>query len=133
MAHSVFSDDYVTVTHEPAVSLFVYARSTTPYPSVESFRAHHAALAAALAPLSSEKAGLLFDIRAATPRNDPAFEGEVTRAIGVMLSHFARCAFLVRTAVGVLQLRRLAAANGLPPEAVFTDEAAARRYLTAHP
>lgn len=133
MSHSVFSDAYVTVTHDPAAGLFVYTRSTTPYPSVDLFRAHHAALAQALAPLTTEKPSLLFDIRAATPRNDAAFESEVTRAIGTLLSHFARCAFLVRTAVGVLQLRRLAATNGLPPEAVFTDETAARSYLTAHP
>jgi hypothetical protein len=131
MIHSVFSDDYVTVTHEPEAGLYVYARTATPYPSMEALRAHHTALEDTLDALSTGADTLLIDIREATPRNDSAFESEITEAVGSMFAQFASYAFLVKTAVGSLQLRRLSSSNGIRAAAIFTDEAAARRYLAA--
>ncbi len=65
-----------------------------------------AAMPARLAALPPRRA-LLFDLRAAFPRNDPAFEKAVDAIVPVIVAPYERVAFLVMTAAGVLQLKRL--------------------------
>jgi hypothetical protein len=78
-------------------------------------------------PLKNMK--LLVDVREAPPRNDPAFEREVTKVIGAIISKFAGHAVLVKTAVGVLQVQRLERARQADAAAVFQNEADAFKYL----
>jgi hypothetical protein len=127
----IFEDAYVTATMEDDAGLLHYVRSATAYPSIELVRVEHQRMVNALASLEPGKLGLLIDVRAAPPRNDEAFETEMTRAVGTLLGHFRAHAFLVKTAVGSLQVRRLSASGGAPPGNVFSDEAAARAFLTA--
>jgi hypothetical protein len=127
---TLHSDPYVTAVLETESDLLLYTRSDVGYPTLDALRAQHATLTATLATMAPEKLALLIDLRAAKARNDPAFENEITSTVGPMFSRFRACAFLVKTAVGSLQLRRLSTASGAPANAVFTDEAAAREYLS---
>ncbi|HEX3598039.1 MAG TPA: hypothetical protein VHU80_23175 [Polyangiaceae bacterium] len=125
----VFENAYVTATLQPDASLVRYVRSAMAYPSIEQVQKEHREMLHAMAALEPETLGLLIDLRVAPPRNDEAFESEVTRVVNPLLSRFRAHAFLVRTAVGTLQVRRLSTSNGIPPNNVFSDEAAAMAYL----
>ena len=93
-------------------------------------RAHYAEMLGVAATIAPEKLGLLFDVRAATPRNDEAFEKGVAKTVGTLLVRFRVHAFLVKTAAGNLQVRRLSATPGAPNTHVFTDEASALAFLS---
>ena len=126
---TVFSDPYVLATLDPEAQLVRYMRTAVPFPELETVRAHHAAMAAAVAALTPAALALLIDVREAPPRNDQAFEDEMTRGVGGLLAVFKSHAFLVKTAVGSLQVRRLSATRGISTGATFSDEAAALKYL----
>jgi len=79
--------------------------------------------------------GHLLDLRAAVLNNSDDFESRTSRLRRVFMQDFARVAILVRTAVGVLQSKRLIRERGLRGDAhspridVFADEADAMRFL----
>lgn len=125
----LYSDEYVTVTLDSRIGLVRYSRSPTPYPSLDVMREHSEKTSAAFRSVSTGNLGLLVDIRAAPPRNDDAFEAEVTRALSGLVSRFRAHAFLVKSAVGKLQARRLATSRGDTPDSVFSDEAEALSHL----
>jgi hypothetical protein len=127
---TVFSDEYATAAIQPSTGVIRYARTATPYPTIEHMRLHYAAIGRAVEGVETGKHALLFDLRAAPPRNDPVFETEAARIVGALVGSFRAHAFLVRTAVGNLQVRRLSGNNGTPANQVFTDEAAALAFLT---
>ena len=127
---TLFADDYAVATLDDDSGLLRYARTATAYPTIERMRAHYAELTRVLATFDPEKHCLLLDVRAAPPRNDEAFETEVATTVGSLLVRFRAHAFLVKTAVGNLQVRRLSATRGAPETRVFTDEATALAYLS---
>ncbi|HVW29724.1 MAG TPA: hypothetical protein VHC69_30380 [Polyangiaceae bacterium] len=129
---TLYSDEYATAAMEPKQGVIRYARTATPFPSLDDMRAHYAALLRTMTGIEPEKLALLLDLRAAPPRNDAAFETEAARAVGTLAGPFRVHAFLVKTAVGSLQVRRLSANNGTPAKQVFTDETAALAFLTAN-
>jgi hypothetical protein len=126
----ILSDLYVTAALEPDSGLVWYTRSAVPYPSVDVLRAQHEKLSEAVTALAPERLALVIDVRDAPPRNDEAFEKEVTRAVTPLLMRFRAYAFLVKTAAGSLQVRRLSTSSGAPTNAIFTDERAARNFLS---
>ena len=128
---TIHSDPYVTAVLDTDSALLVYTRTDVAYPTLDALRAQHATFIETLTKMSPEKLALLIDLRAAKARNDQAFEAEITRVVGPVFLKFRACAFLVKTAVGTLQLRRLSTSSGAPANAVFTDETAARDYLAA--
>jgi hypothetical protein len=71
------------------------------------------------------------DMRAGPMRNDPEFERAVGPINRDLFQGYGRVAILVRTAVGRLQVQRVAKANGNSDPHVFTDEDAALAYLRA--
>jgi hypothetical protein len=87
-------------------------------------------LTGVLAGISPKGHKLLIDLRAAPARNDSAFEAEISRIVNLVVTAFRKHAFLVKTAVGSLQVRRMSAANGATPDATFSSEAAALAYLS---
>jgi hypothetical protein len=127
---TLFADEYAVATLEADTGLLRYARTATPYPAIERMRAHYAELSRVLATIHPEKLGLLLDVRAAPPRNDEAFETEVAATVGVLFGRFRAHAFLVKTAVGNLQVRRLSATRGAPETHVFTEEVSALAFLS---
>ena len=128
-SNTLFADDYAVATLDAESDLLRYARTRTAYPTIDTMRAHYAELIRIAGTVHTEKMSLLFDVRAAPPRNDEAFETEVAKIVGTLLGRFRAHAFLVKTAAGNLQVRRLSATGGAPPSHVFTDEASALAYL----
>jgi hypothetical protein len=118
---------YFRIVTEPARGLVRIVRSSEAMPKdEEAVRRVFAALVEPLRKLTGYKA--LIDLRnGPTGRNDEEFERATRSAQGELIRNFSRIAFLVRSAVGRLQVRRLArgGANGN----VFLDEPAALRYL----
>ena len=51
--------------------------------------------------------------------------------MGALVTKFRAHAFLVQTAVGSLQVRRLSVAPGVAPNRTFSNEPAALAYLAA--
>jgi hypothetical protein len=127
---TLFADEYAVATLDTGSDLLRYARTRTPFPTIDRMLAHYTELIRIAGTIDTEKLSLLFDVRAAPPRNDKAFETEVAKIVNTLLGGFRAHAFLVRTAVGNLQVRRLSATNGAPPSHVFTDEASALAYLS---
>jgi hypothetical protein len=72
---------------------------------------------------------LLLDVRDAPPRNDDEFEREIGRALEAFLPRFVAHATLVKSAAGLLQVRRIEKARGPSQRPVFEDEWAAIAYL----
>lgn len=78
-----------------------------------------------------QKAGqirLLVDLRAALPRNDPAFEADIVKLRRKLCGGGRKVAILVCTAMGALQVKRHMREDGFAVE-VFTQEAAALAHL----
>ena len=71
---------------------------------------------------------MLIDVRDAPMLSSDALEVEAVKVIDSMASDFERAALLVRTAVGALQVRRIARTNPVRFE-LFEDEAVALAYL----
>jgi hypothetical protein len=130
MLRSIHADDYLTVTLDTDTRLVRFTRNAQPYATIDEVRTQHAALTKMLAGISSKSHALLIDLRAAIPRNDSAFEAEISRIVVLVVGAFRKHAFLVKTAVGSLQVRRMSAANGTTPEATFSSEAEALAYLS---
>jgi hypothetical protein len=128
MAETLYGDEWITVTFDAGTGLVRYTRSDVPYPDVQAVERSFAALRAAgrKVPLGTK---LLIDTRRAPPRNDPAFEAYVQRATAEFVTRFSRVATLMRTAVGKLQVARLAHERGAEKPHVFDDEHQALLYL----
>jgi hypothetical protein len=130
MLRTIHADEFLTVTLDTETRVVRFTRSSTPYPTIDAVRTQHAALTKALAAISPERHTLLVDLRAGPLRNDGAFEAEISRTVTRVVTAFRKHAFLIKTAVGGLQVRRMSAANGTAPEATFSSEAAALAYLS---
>ena len=76
-------------------------------------------------------ASVLVDVRDAPMLANDGLELEAAKVIDAMASDFERSALLVRTAVGALQVRRIARTNPFRLE-LFEDEAAAIAYLSGN-
>lgn len=74
---------------------------------------------------------LLFDTREAPKLADPATEAALLAVLNDLLRDFHRLAILIKTPIGVLQMRRIVREANLPAE-IFYDEADAFVYLGKH-
>ena len=102
-------------------------RTARAFDSADVARAQYQALIARLRSLAPRR--LLSDLRGAPPaRNDPEFERAGDELRSGIKALGARTAFLVRSAVGVLQVNRLAREIGAEVH-VFRDEREALAYL----
>ena len=128
---TLLTDPLLTVTLDEAPGLVRYRRTREPFQSLDTMRALHDRLFELLSELPLKKLKLLVDVRDAPPRNDPAFEEEISRIVGLITSKFAAHAVLVRSAVGLLQVQRLERTHNARGVSVFTNEAEALRYLDA--
>jgi hypothetical protein len=130
MAETLYGDEWITVTFDAGSGLVRYTRSDVPYPDVQAVaRSLDAMRAAVRRVVPAANAKLLIDTRRAPPRNDPAFEAQVQRTTVEFSTRFGRVATLISTAVGKLQVARLAQERGADKPHVFDDELAALAYL----
>jgi hypothetical protein len=118
---------YFRIVTEPARGLVRIVRSSKAMPrDEEAIRRAFGEMVEPLRKLTGYKA--LIDLRNGPPgRNDDEFERATRSAQSELVRNFSRVAFLVRSAVGKLQVRRLARGGG--NSNVFFDEEEALRYL----
>ena len=131
MTRTLYADAHVTVTIDDTEGLVRYARTREPYGALETFREQNDRLLEAMSSLPTGTLQLLIDTRQAPPRNDDAFEAELLRVLGAVVPRFRTYASLVKTAVGRLQVTRVAKARGGDP-VVFAEERDALAYLQKH-
>jgi hypothetical protein len=129
MDRSLYSDPYVDVTFVDADGMVRYVRTTHPFASLGDLRRVHEQIAMGIPQFPGYRLTLLLDVRDAPPRNDDEFEREIGRALDTFLRLFVAHATLVKSAAGLLQVRRLEKARGPAQRPVFEDEAAAVAYL----
>jgi len=131
MAKVLLTDAYVTVSIDNIAGYVRYVRSREAYPSLDVVRDVHQRVGMVLSLLPRSALGLLIDMREAPSRNDDAFEVEIVRIIENMHSYFRVHAALVKSAVGKLQVQRIAKSAGRTDPSVFSTEPEALAYLAA--
>ncbi len=124
-------DPYFTVTLDPAKRLVRVRRSAESFPDVRTAERCFERMGELVEQRSLVGHRLLVDTRDAIGRNDPEFEAMTGRFRARLFRSFERSAMLVRTAVGKMQVSRLAREQGGVGSEVFQDEAEAERYLCA--
>lgn len=124
---SVFTSDYFQATLFPETKFLHLVRTERALHSPLEVEHAYAAVADELVRWRGHR--LLFDLRASPATNDPELEERMQPHIVRMLGAMVRWAFLVRTAVGGLQVRRLAREQGTILRQVFSDEKVARAFL----
>lgn len=75
---------------------------------------------------------LLVDAREAPRAADPELESALSGSMNPLMKQFACVAVLIKTPIGILQMRRLLRGWTTPAE-VFSDEAEATIWLMRHP
>ena len=128
---SLFLSDYFQATLFPETEVLHLVRTARVLHSPLEVEHAYAAVADELVRWRGNR--LLFDLRLGPATNDPELEKFMQPHIGRVLSAMARWAFLVRTAGGGLQVRRLAREQGTIPRQVVHDAQAARAYLLGRP
>lgn len=128
----VYRNAYVTVLMDPRVPIVRLVRSDVPYPSIEALEMAIRELIGTLDRLGREGRCLLNDLRAASGRNDPAFEETMQRLRPQLYRGFSRIGLLVRSSAGALQLKRMMREDG-DVRMATTDEAALIDYLLGAP
>jgi hypothetical protein len=126
---SLYADERISITLDEEAAVVRYVRTRERYESIEMVRELHDKIRDALAKLPRATLTLLVDVRQAPPRNDNPFEAEMSRAIESSASIFKRRAALVKSAVGKLQVKRIAKDRGDDNFPIFTDETEAIAFL----
>lgn len=103
-------------------------RSSQPFDTLREILEVHRALVARLDAVDRAALGLLYDLRDAQGRNDPAFESAIAPIRPRIWAEWGRISVLVRTAIGAMQIRRHLAEDGIRAS-VFTDDAEAAAHL----
>ena len=127
----VYASEYLVMEVDEARSTVRIRRTAAPFPTSESHVEEWQALLSVIdRQFTRERYGLLLDLREAPSRNDPAFE-QVAQAMRPRIrGGFRRTAVVVKTAAGMLQLRRFERQSPLStPEDVFFNEEEALAFL----
>jgi hypothetical protein len=120
-AHWVVDDD-------PERRIIRATRTEVPYADVAEAVRVLEELRSAFEQTAIGARALLIDVRAGPARNDDDFEAAVGRASPLLLKNFVAVAYVVRSAAGRLQVRRMASAGRGLGDA-FLDEGEAIAYL----
>jgi hypothetical protein len=124
----LFHDEHMTVTLEEGGALVRQTRTARQFDDVAQLVRTYDEVCRILDRLGRGGRSFLSDLRRAPGRNGPAFEAAMHKILPHLLGGFDRCATLVATAAGSLQVRRLIREGGLE-RMVSTDELELVRYL----
>jgi hypothetical protein len=119
---------YWVVRTEPTSRVVRLTRTSVSLSTLDEMLTELAAVERALEASALAGFGILMDLRAGPMRNDDAFELQLRPYRERLSKRFARVAVLISTAVGRLQMTRLAKDAPSAPR-VFADENEALRYL----
>jgi hypothetical protein len=123
-------NEFVSVSVEELRGLARVTRSALRATSIETIAGGFDQAIEALSRLDRSRFGLLIDLREAPGRNDAEFERAMASRRSELMRAFRSVAILVKTAVGELQVARIAREDGSDAK-VFGDEAKALEWLTA--
>lgn len=102
----IHRNDYVVITLEFEGRIVRYRRTATPFPSLATAKEVYDGILRAYDRIGKQGRGLLIDARDAIGRNDPEFEALLIDFRSKSLTGFAANAVLIKTAVGMLQVKR---------------------------
>ena len=127
---ALYETKFARLELDKARGLVQYTRSAKPLANIDDATTMFRGLVSSSLGIDRRELALLSDIRLAPGRNDDAFESAVASFRNELFRGFCKCAALVRTMAGKLQVRRL---NGTVETSVdvFDDEAAALAFLGA--
>lgn len=124
----VFKNKYWVLERSSLQPLLVVQRTAAPYAQLDDVRLSFAELMLALKDIERPRFSLLIDIRLAPFRNDPEYEQASWGEPGALSKDFKRAAVLVRTAAGMLQVKRALQARRVNMP-TYHDEGEALAYL----
>lgn len=127
----VFRSSHIIVNRDESARVVRARRTALPFATVADMYAVEAQFLRAIPVKERFNLSILVDVRDAPMLSNDGLEVEAAKVIDAMASEFERSALLVRTAVGALQVRRIARTNPFRLE-LFEDEAAAIAYLTGN-
>lgn len=127
----LFHGTHLIVTREESGKLIRARRTATPFASVADMYGVEAQFLRTIPMRERYGIAVLVDVRDAPMLSNDGLEIEAVKVIDAMASEFDRSGLLVRTAVGALQVRRIAKTNSFRLE-LFEDEAMAIAYLTGN-
>lgn len=125
----LFRSTHLIVTREEGGRVIRARRTSSPFGSAADMYGVEAQFLRAVPMRERFGVSVLVDVRDAPMLANDGLELEAAKVIDAMASEFERSALLVRTAVGALQVRRIARTTPFRLE-LFEDEAAAIAYLT---
>lgn len=127
----LFEHPLLRVTLDATAGVVRYERTDLRFESIADVKRVHDAFFEVAFELPRGTYALLLDVRLAPPRNDPEYEAAIAGYMDRLMRHFRKCALLVKTAAGRLQVMRLEARSKRPAAAVFFDESEALAHLAA--
>ena len=116
----LWEGDHVRVEEDAAKKVVLVIRKATRVESPEELEAAYLASMRRLRPEHREF-GLVLDGRAALGRNEPEFEKKMNAMRERVEQHVGKIVFLVATATGELQMRRMAREGGRDPGPIAHD------------
>lgn len=124
----LYRDEYVALTLEPDGVIVRMTRTALPHPSPEVMEHSYRGVARALDKAGRHGRSMLVDSRQAIGRNEPAYEAAFTRSRQRIDPGLSRIAVLLRTSVGMLQVKRFSEEDGTA-RLITTSEEDALEYL----
>jgi len=124
-------NEYFRLTVDEPEGIVRYTRSPLAFPSAAVARDDLRQLVAATRGISRHHYSLLTDVRDAPGRNDEDFESTLASMQHDLFDGFKKRAILVKSAVGRLQVERLARERRAPAANVFEMGKDAIAYLLA--
>lgn len=124
----IFRGDYGVLLADPKGPLLRYTRTALPLRSAQEIEDFMNGMAMAIDRIGRTGRVILIDMREAPGRNDPAFEVVASRMRKRTYRGLLRSAVLVKSALGAMQVKRLAQVDGMD-RFVSMDEEEALRYL----
>lgn len=127
----VLENEYFRLTIDDPEGIVRYTRSPLAFPTAAAATDDLRQIVAATRGISRQQYSLLTDVRDAPGRNDEAFESALAGMQHDLFDGFKKRAILVKSAVGRLQVERLARERRTPAGGVFELEEDAIAYLQA--
>lgn len=128
-ARQIARNAHFTVRVEDGLGIAITTRSDIPFGSIQEIEDVMDELGDTLDELGRLRYALLADLRAATGRNDPAFETTMNRLTPRWIEGFRKVGVLVQTVAGQMQIQRYARQDGIK-RLITTDEAELIKYLS---
>jgi hypothetical protein len=130
MARTLYSGPYAEIVADDSTRIVTFRRTAVPLPVKQPIDPFFVQLEEVMKDKLGDRMHwrLMIDVREAPSRNDPQYEEAFKRHRPRIFGGFERRAVLVKSAVGLLQVNRLARAAGIE-ENTFHDETEARAWL----